>query len=232
LKTWLWLGIGLFLLANEGTAQTIMLKDSLRRNGTPVVVSDSLLTAAGDSISLKKKTKKFVPNPRLATKLALIPGGGQFYNRDYWKLGLVYAAMAGGTWTALYWNVRYKDFVKGYFTFYEGADKKYVLKADHTVDKKRPIFYRGGILNGERVDSLMLTIDQVKRVKNSYRRYKGLSIIATGLIYSISIIEANVAAHLKTFDLSDDLTMRIEPKVYQPMINQPTAQLRLVFNFK
>ena len=205
-----------------------MSKDSLMKNSAPVILTDSLLTAAGDSILKKGKNKKFMPNPRLATKLALIPGGGQIYNRDYWKVGLVYAAMAGGTWTALYWHVRYKDFVKGYFTFY---DEKYDLLPP-TSDGRRPIFFRGGILNGERVDSLRLTIDQVKRVKNSYRRYKGLSVIATGLIYAISIVEANVAAHLKTFDLSDDLTMRIEPKVYQPMMSQPTAQVRLVFNFK
>ena len=229
MRNWLWIGVAL-LLANEGIGQTIMIKDSLKKNSTPIVLTDSLLTAAGDSILKNGKSKKFMPNPRLATKLALIPGGGQIYNRDYWKVGLVYAAMAGGTWTALYWHVRYKDMVKGYFSFY-GPGPEYDL-LDPTPTGRRPVFYRGGVLNGERIDSLELTIDQVKRVKNSYRRYKGLAVIATGVIYAVSIIEANVAAHLKTFDLSDDLTMRIEPKVYQPMVSQPTAQVRLVFNFK
>lgn len=194
------------------------------------MVSDSVLIAAGDSILNIGKSKKFMPNPRLATRLALIPGGGQIYNRDYWKVGLVYAAMAGGTWTAIYWNTRYKDFVKGYASFYgPGPDYK-LLPA--TPTGTRPVLFRGGILNGERIDNLELTIDQVRRVKNSYRRYKGLSIIATGLIYTVSIIEANVAAHLKTFDLSEDISMRIEPKVIQPMVRQPTAQVRLVFNLK
>ncbi len=227
MKNWLLIGIVL-LIAGKGMGQAVKI-DSLKRTEGPVVITDSTLIAVGDSILGKGKKKKFMPDPRLATKLALIPGGGQIYNRDYWKVGFVYAAMAGGTWTALYWHVRYKDFVKGYFTFY---DSNYNLKPDHTADLRRPIFYRGGVLTGERVDSLMLTIDQVKREKNRYRRYKGLAVIATGLIYSLSIIEANVAAHLKTFDLTDDLTMRIEPKVYQPMVNQPTAQVRFVFNFK
>jgi hypothetical protein len=224
LKNWLWIGIAL-LMGAEGMAQTSG-KDSVQKAARPVLVSDSLIIAVGDSVFGKEKRRKL--DPRKATLFALIPGGGQIYNRDYWKVGLVYAAMGGGTWTALYWHVRYKDFVRGYFSFY---DSDYKLLAP-TPTGTRPIFFRGGLLNGERIDSLQLTIDQVKRVKNAYRRYKGLSIIATGLIYSISIIEANVAAHLKTFDLSDDLTLRIEPKVYQPMINQPTAQVRLVFNFK
>lgn len=226
MKNWFLIGI-ILLIAGEGMGQAVKI-DSLKRAGGPVVITDSTLIAVGDSILGKGKKKKFMPDPRLATKLALIPGGGQIYNRDYWKVGIVYAAMAGGTWTALYWHVRYKDFVKGYFSFYD-SDYKLI---NSSPDFKRPIFYRGGVLTGERVDSLMLTIDQVKREKNRYRRYKGLSIIVTGLIYSLSIIEANVAAHLKTFDLTDDLTMRIEPKVYQPMVNQPTAQVRLVFNFK
>jgi hypothetical protein len=224
LKNGLWIGIALFL-GVEGMAQTVT-KDSLQKTMSPLLVQDSLLVTATDSILGKHQRRKL--DPRKATLFALVPGGGQIYNRDYWKVGLVYAALAGGTWTALYWNVRYKDFVKGYFSFY---DSDYKLLPP-TPTGTRPVFFRGGILNGERVDSLELTIDQVKRVKNSYRRYKGLSIIVTGLFYSISIIEANVAAHLKTFDLSDDLTLRIEPKVYQPMVNQPTAQVRMVFNFK
>ncbi len=197
------------------------------------MVSDSVLIAAGDSILNIGKGQKFMPNPRLATRLALIPGGGQIYNRDYWKVGLVYAAMAGGTWTAIYWNTRYKDFVEGYRKFYGDAPDYKLLPA--TADGKQPVKYRSGILQGgesQRNDSLRLTIDQMRRVKNSYRRYKGLSIIATGLIYTVSIIEANVAAHLKTFDLSEDISMRIEPKVIQPMVRQPTAQVRLVFNLK
>ncbi len=232
MKNWLWIGIALFW-AGEGWGQTIAKNDSLAKNGAAVVVTDSLLRAAGDTILGKKKNGKFMPNPRLATKLALIPGGGQFYNRDYWKLSLVYVAIGGGTWTALYWDKRYKDMRTGYFSFYD-EDNNYKLLPP-TADNRRPVLYRAGILQGgkdKRIDSLRLTIDQVKRLKNNYRRYKGLSWVATGIIYTISIIEANVAAHLKTFDLSDDLTVRVEPKVYQPMVRQPTAQVRLVFNFK
>lgn len=229
MKNWLWIGIAL-LLGSEGRAQTIMIKDSAK-NAAPVVLTDSLLTAAGDSILTKKKTGKFMPNPKLATKLALIPGGGQFYNRDYWKLSLVYLAIGGGTWTALYWNKRYNDFVDGYFTFYGPAPDYDPLPLPSSG--RLPVYVRGGILQpGIESGYRDLTIDQVKRIKNSYRRYKGLSLVATGLIYTISIIEANVAAHLKTFDLTDDLSMRIEPRVFQPMIRQPTAQMALVFKFK
>lgn len=224
MKNWIWI-LAFLWFAGEVKGQGA-LKDTLNKQ---LIKVDSLGRPTLDSLLSKSQKSKFMPNPKTATMLALIPGGGQLYNRDYWKLGLVYAAMAGGTWTSIYWSVRYNDMKRGYFSFY---DEEFELKPGYTIETVRPVLYRGGILNGKRVDDLELTLDQVNRLKNQYRRYKGLSIIATGFIYTLSIIEANVAAHLKTFDLSEDLALRIEPKISQPMVQQPAPGLRLVFSFK
>ena len=188
--------------------------------------------------SQKTARKNFVPKPARATRLAaIIPGSGQLYNRDYWKVPLVYAALAGGVWTAIYWRVRYKDFVKGYMEFYDLNDdpdnKNYgKIKAGLTASSTLSVYYRGGILNGSRQENRLFTIDQMRRYKDSYRRYFESSVVVTAAIYIVSIIEANVAAHLKTFDISDDLTLRLEPEVNKLLLKNPVPGIRLVFNFK
>lgn len=231
MKKWFLIGIILFI-SGKGSAQTVG-PDGGKGKAVKVVVSDTAAVVKGDTSKVKKK---WMPNPKKATRLAaMIPGSGQIYNRDYWKVPLVYAALGGGTWTALYWNVRYKDFVAGYKSFYDlnpGSKNYGKFKPGVTSDTKLPIFYRGGILNGERKDSLLLSVDQVKREKNRYRRYRETAIVFTVALYAISIIEANVAAHLKTFDLSDDLTLNVSPKIQQPNMTRPTPGVSLVFNFR
>lgn len=227
------IGIVLFI-SGKGNAQTVR-SDGEQREAVKIIVSDTAAVVKGDTSLLKTKNK-WVPNPKKATKLAaILPGSGQIYNRDYWKVPLVYAAFAGGTWTAIYWNVRYQDFVRGYKTFYnlDKTSQKYgQLKDGVSTDTKLPVFYRGGILNGERKDSLMVNVDQVRREKNRYRRFRETAIVFTAALYALSIIEANVAAHLKTFDLSEDISLQVAPKVQQPNMTRPTPGISLVFNFK
>lgn len=233
MKKWFLIGIILFI-SGKGNAQAVG-PDGGKGKAAKIVMADTAAVVKGDT-SLSKVTKKWMPNPKKAARLAaMIPGSGQIYNRDYWKVPLVYAALGGGTWTAIYWNVRYKDFVTGYKDFYDLDPKSPgygKFKKGITSDTRLPIFYRGGILNGERVDSLKLTVDQVKREKNRYRRYRETAIVFTVALYAISIIEANVAAHLKTFDLSDDLTLHVSPKIQQPNMTRPTPGVSLVFNFR
>lgn len=233
MKKWFFISVILFI-SGRGNAQTVK-PDGENGKAVKIVVSDTAAVVKGDT-SVMKPNKKWVPNPKKATKLAaILPGSGQIYNRDYWKVPLVYAAFAGGTWTAIYWNVRYQDFVRGYKNFYdldESSSRYGQLKTGVTSDTPLPVFYRGGILNGERVDSLQLTVDQVRREKNRYRRFRETAIVFTVALYALSIIEANVAAHLKTFDLSDDLSLKVAPKVQQPNMTRPTPGLSLVFNFK
>jgi hypothetical protein len=225
LKKGFWIVVAL-LMAVKGMGQTIRL-DSAASKG--VVMTDSLLKKMADTLTQNHGKKKFMPVPRKSSLYALIPGGGQVYNREYWKVAFVWAAIGGGVYVRQYWQVRYKDFLRNYEKFYDLNTGKPI---NSSPDYKIGVRYRGGWLNGDSVESVELTVDQVKRIKNSYKRYSGLSFIATGLIYTVSIIEANVAAHLKTFDLSEDLALRIEPKFSQPLMRQPTAQVRLVFNFK
>jgi hypothetical protein len=183
---------------------------------------DSMTVTGG-----KHTVKSFSPIPKLATRLAIIPGMGQLYNRDYWKVPLIYLSLGGGIYAYHLNNIKYNDFLKAYKTFYnaDGTLKPDVTNYSTTMVRVRNLFNTSS-------DSLDLSKNIIEKQKNYWRRNKNLSIIVTGAIYALTIIEANVAAHMKTFDLSDDLSLRIEPKIGQPLMKQPTPGFRLVFNFK
>lgn len=234
MKNWFWIGLVLFI-PFIGYAQKVE-NDSLKRARKSVIVSDSTITVGSDSIKFaqgKGGKKKFVPVPKTATRFALIPGGGQIYNRDYWKVPIIYLALGGGGYTYYLNSIKYKDFLKAYNSFYDlnpDSPTYGQIKKGLTPDSTRIVRVRN-LLNTQS-DYVAARRDAIERQKNYWRRNRNLAIIFTGLIYTLTIIETNVAAHLKTFDLSDDLTLQVQPKLSQPMIRQPAPGLRLVFNFK
>ena len=207
-------------------------KDSIKNGQVQMMTADSVVISATDSVDGNKR-KKFMPVPKTATRLALIPGGGQIYNRDYWKLPIVYIAFGGGLYAYYLNSIKYHDYLDTYRNFYD-LDPNSLnygnIKTGLTADSRLPIKVRN-LLNTSS-EMTEATRDQAARGKNYWRRNRGFSLIVSGLIYTLSIIEANVAAHLKTFDLSEDLTFRIEPKLNQPSMLTPTPGVRLVFNLK
>ncbi|WP_439555523.1 DUF5683 domain-containing protein [Dyadobacter sp.] len=228
MKNW-FLPAVILLLSGAVTAQNTIPKDSVKTLNVPIVVNDSTVLLPGDTL---KKVKGFMPVPKTATRMALIPGLGQIYNRDYWKAPIVYLAFGGGLYTYYLNSLKYHDYLSAYKEFYN------LDKNSPTYGQPKPELVDSTVI--VRVRSLLNTSstyqpasrDQALRGKNYWRRNRGFALIVTGLIYTLSIIEANVAAHLKTFDLSDDLTLRIEPKLQQPAMRTPAPGVRLVFNIK
>lgn len=231
MKNWFWL-VAVVLFSGNAIAQKTS-KDSLGKGQVQVITADSTIISAADSLAGNKKEKKFSPVPKTATRLALIPGGGQIYNRDYWKLPIVYIAFGGGLYAYYLNSLKYHDYLDTYRSFYD-MDPDSPNYGDpipgYTPDLEKRIRVRN-LLNTNSVYT-EATRDQAARGKNYWRRNRGFALIVSGLIYTLSIIEANVAAHLKTFDLSEDLTLRVEPKLNQPQMLTPTPGLRLVFNLK
>lgn len=176
-----------------------------------------------------------MPVPKTATRLALIPGAGQIYNRDYWKLPIVYIAFGGGLYTYYLNTIKYHDYLSAYKSFYilDKNDPNYgEKKPEYRNDPDAEVPIRVRNLLNTNSQYLTASEDRIIKGKNYWRRNRGFALVVTGLIYTLSIIEANVAAHLKTFDLSDDLTLRVEPKLNQPAMRTPTPGLRLVFNVR
>ncbi len=148
-----------------------------------------------------------VSSVKKATTLATVcPGAGQIYNGSYWKLPFV----VGGFATMIYvidWNNR------GYTRF----KKAYALRYDYD---ENPDSYPDG--SADEFDG-RYTAAYLKSLRNSYRRNRDLCIIMTAGLYVLQIIDAHVDAHLRDYDISDDLTLNIEPLIqsnYSPTSNK------------
>lgn len=173
-------------------------------------IGDAAINYATNDVSSVKK----------ATTLACIcPGAGQIYNKSYWKVPFV----VGGFATLAYcidWNNRgFQRFKKAYNIVgdYEKHPEKY---PDGPTDEFRGR-YSGTFL---------------KNLRNNYRRNRDLCIILTGGMYLLQIIDAHVDAHLKDYDISDDLSININPMMdytYQPSVgdHRPVVGLNMSINF-
>jgi hypothetical protein len=141
-----------------------------------------------DTLKKEKKLNKKLVYRRARTAAimsAVIPGAGQIYNGKYWKFPIVYAGL-GGFGYLFYINQKQFDY---YSTN---------LRAEYDED---PSTVNATDYDGEALLEL----------KSDARKNRDLGFIGITIIYVLNIIDANVDAHLKTFDVSDDLSLRIKP---------------------
>jgi len=160
------------------------------------------------------------PEPRLAVWFSLLfPGGGQIYNRKLWKLPIVYGGYVGCIY-ALTWN-------QSTYTDYQNA---YVDIMDDDPNTKS---YEDFLPPHYEIDTSMedWLKDVFKQRKNKYRRYRDLSIFAFAGMYVVAAIDAYVDAELSHFDISTDLSMRVEPNFMIDHRGTPTAGFSLAINF-
>lgn len=197
--------------------------DTLRPVLKEVVRPDELakLENAEDSIPVTIITKPGGPIPKKSAIYSLIlPSLGQIYNRDYWKLPFVYAGLGAAVYT-IHWNtLRYNDYLKPYLSSVDPV-------TGASLGDKFPVYIRG------RDETLELTVDQIKRGKTYYRRYRGYGFVILGLVYALTAVEANVAAHLKNFNanMNEDLTLRFEPSSERTLFSQSAPGVKLVLAF-
>jgi hypothetical protein len=184
-----------------------------------------------DSLPIIKSDCSY-PEPKKAVRLAFVPGLGQAYNRDYWKTPIVLLTIAGGIYSYKLNDLKYQDYLSAYKQFYNLDNKTETFGGLDQSSARSTVSVRIRNLFNTKIAYRDLTHDMVARNKDYWRRNRNISLIATGVIYSLSIMEAYVAAHLKSFDISNDLSVRMAPKVSQPMINHPVPGVRVVFNLR
>jgi hypothetical protein len=179
----------------EGTDEYFV-NDSL-----PLIVAD--YDAASASIE-QDNDSLFIPDPMKAVwYAALIPGGGQIYNRKYWKLPIIYGGFLGLTY-AVSWNQRYyKGYSNAYRDLVENSPNKSYL------DYIRPGFDLNNSSNRSWLESAL------KRKKDAFRRQRDLSIISMVAVYLVSMVDAYVDASLYHFDISPDISMQVQPAVIE-----------------
>ena len=162
---------------------------------------------------------KFSPDPTKAVLFsAIFPGLGQVYNRKYWKLPIVYGGFMGCAY-AISFNARYyKDYSNAYLDFTDGNPNT------NSWQDFLPYNYQ---LSDDAWFAGVL-----KRKKDYYRKYRDMSyIIAVGL-YALCMVDAYVDAQLFDFDISQDLSFRIEPTFFdRTNYNQRSFGLQCSFSF-
>ena len=211
-----------------------ILKDSLKSNSLQLANQQKMeeLAAPADTAILLMKAdstfnklpapkKQFIPNSNRALWLAMVfPGGGQIYNRKYWKLPIVYGGFVGCAY-ALSWNNKmYKDYSQAYLD---------IMDNDPGTQSYEDFIPPSVSIEGqeERFKEIF------RKRKDIYRRQRDLSIFCFIGVYVLSIIDAYVDAELSNFDISKDLTLRVEPTTFNDYNskNFNSGGLQCSFNF-
>jgi len=173
--------------------------------------SKDSLSSAADSIRQAKEIKKenyFAPR-RASILSALLPGLGQAYNKKYWKIPIIYAGIGGF----------------GYMFAFNNTEYNYYRKNLIAVNDEDP----------NTANETAYSSEQLQTLKNEYKKSRDLALIGITVIYLLNIIDANVDAHLKTFDVNDDLSIHLDPwqSVYRRQNSYGVASgLSLKINFK
>ena len=165
--------------------------------------ADSLktVTAVIDTTAPEgKEVKKIrVYNPKKAAiRSAILPGWGQIYNKKYWKLPIVYGALGTSAYVFFFNLQTYKDTRDAYKAKYNirqpGATAADTVAFNNIPDYLKP--YSEGTLQTNR---------------DSYRRDIDYSVLFFAILWGLNVVDAAVDAHLKSFDVSPDLSLRFKP---------------------
>lgn len=181
---------------------TVIRTDSTTETKNPAFKRDTALKIINKD-TIKTASKH---NPRTATLRSLIlPGWGQAYNREYWKIPIVYGAIGtmAGFW--IFNNMWYKR-----------------TRDAYDIRLNRP---QDSLLINPKLQPLATTSLQFYR--NAYRRDRDYSTLYFILTWGLNIVDATVFGHLKEFDVSEDLSLRINP-----VINRNAKGLSLVLGIK
>jgi len=173
------------------------------------------------------KPKQFTPNSTKAVLFsAIFPGLGQIYNRKYWKLPLVYGGFIGCAY-AISWNGnQYNGYRKAYLDF--------ISDPANTVSWRDYLYgsYRKKDFAEWSSTDISSFADALKRTRDFHRRNRDLSYIVTIGVYALCMIDAYVDAQLFDFDISPDLSLRIEPAFFdQTLANSRSFGIQLSYAF-
>ena len=183
---------------------TFHLKEQLNKSDTLVVTSSPVGSSEKDVLALDTTVKY---NPKVAMlRSAILPGWGQWYNKKYWKIPIIYGAL-GISAGVFFYNL-----------------KTYRLL-------RNAVIYRAA---NTHEDSLLvapefrnLSTQFLRTNRNIFRQNIDYSVLAFLVLWGLNVVDATVDAHLKAFDVSPDIGMKLRPN-----LSTNNAGVSLVFFFK
>lgn len=176
----------------------------IREGAASDTIHQETAETAPDRINLNtEKTKRRQLTPKkTGLYSALLPGLGQLYNKEYWKIPVIYAGIAV---SAYYFNDN--------LTNYQAYRKAYIGRFNNPYPTDKYVN--------------LYTQEQLKQLKDDSERYLDLTVLFAGIGYVIQVLDAITFAHLKNFDISKDLTMNVQPVAFPH-----GAGMGLVINWK
>lgn len=199
---------------NTGHAQDdkkAMAAKSVFTKSDSAVVKDSSKKVA---VVVKKDS---IPrhDPHKATMRSLmIPGWGQAYNKQYWKIPFVYGIISIPTVLYFYNNSFYKKTKFAYealYAYQNGGDTTLVKQIDKSIRNQ---------------DGTLLSLSSYQSYRNAFRQSRDYSVLWFLLAWGIQVADATVFGHLNQFDVSSDLSMEITP-TFNPVTKTPGLGLTL-----
>ena len=137
-----------------------------------------------DGYDIPDSTYHAMHKPNKATFMSsLVPGVGQYYNQQYWKIPIIYGGFTGLIYYASYNNYVYKKYRREY---------KWATDDDDRTVSKYPAA-------------------NTERLKDTWRRYRDICFIGIGALYLLQVIDANVDAHFFDFTIDKDLSIKADP---------------------
>jgi hypothetical protein len=149
---------------------------------------------------------------KAAIMSAVMPGLGQIYNRKYWKLPIVYAAVGASVFVFLRWQNEFSRYRRAYIDIRDGDP-----------------YTNYHLTLGLPAHVSLETV--ITRRKDQLRTWRDWSIVAMAAAYALNIIDANVDAHLMDFNLDDNISLNIRPCFLENGINSQKIGLSLRFTF-
>lgn len=192
---------------NEGDQEIDSLQTDLKKEG--IIIQDTLVK------------KRRVINPLAPSKAAfysaVLPGLGQVYNKRYWKVPIVYAVLGTGIYSYT-WNDGWYDRFRIAFKRRQAGfiDDEFYDKDNNNGPDAPPDF----------------DMDVLENQQERFQRDRDLSLLVTIIMYALNIVDANVDAHLKQFNIDDDLSMDFQPFLdIDPVTRGPNYGMAFVIKF-
>ena len=173
--------------------------------GNLFAINQSTLLFANNSIDTVTPAVKF-STKKATIRSAILPGWGQIYNKKYWKLPFVYGAL-GTTAGIFIYNVKTYNLLRA----------AYINLLD------------GDLTNNGSIDPRFKNLDAnaIRSYRNSFRQNVDYSVLFFILFWGLNVVDATVDAHLKAFDVNDNLSLQIKPG-FSPIGG--TTGISIVFN--
>jgi Family of unknown function (DUF5683) len=180
----------------DSTAKKVDTVATAKKNTTPTdTLKNKKQVAAADTAKAKKKKGEA---GKAALRSAIIPGWGQAYNKKYWKMPIVYGALAIPVFT-----FRYNK------EWYDKTREAYQIRYHNDTITVTPP------LNEDGIDPRLkpLSTESLRLYRNSFRQGMDFSILAFIAVWGLQIVDAAVDGHLKSFNINDDLSMKVRPYI-------------------